>query len=141
MGVVRVSRQRLREHMMSVDESVGPRFSDRQEGEGMNVDDEFVAQIANRCVELREIHRLSLQEAGDRAGFTKSHMWEFEQGRSANPSIRMLLGLARAYSVSLDYIIGASTKVPPLDPIALRIAGDIDQALRMARRRVERRGK
>jgi transcriptional regulator with XRE-family HTH domain len=96
----------------------------------VKTDDFVVAEIADRCAQLREIHRLSLQEVADRAGFTKSHMWEFEQGRSSNPSIRMLLGLARAYGVSLEYIIGASTKMPPLDPEALRIAADIDRLLR-----------
>lgn len=99
-----------------------------------DVDDKLIAQIAARCAKLREAHGLSLQESGDRAGFTKSHMWEFEQGRATNPSIRMLLGLARAYGVSLDYIIGISTGEPPLDPDAIRIAADVDRLLRKARR-------
>jgi transcriptional regulator with XRE-family HTH domain len=72
---------------------------------------------------------LTLQEAGDRAGFAKSHMWEFERGRAVNPTIRMLLGLARAYGVSLEHIVGISTGEPPLHPDALRIAGDIDRLL------------
>lgn len=99
----------------------------------LTVDDKLIAEITARCVKLREQRDLSLQEAGDRAGYTKSHMWDFEQGRAVNPTIRMLIGLARAYGVSIDYIIGASTSVPPLDPEALRIAGDIDTALRKAR--------
>jgi transcriptional regulator with XRE-family HTH domain len=57
-------------------------------------------------------------------------MWEFEQGRAVNPTIRMLLGLARAYGVSLDHIIGISTGEPPLHQDALRIAADIDRLLR-----------
>lgn len=97
----------------------------------IEVDDKLVSQIAARCAALREKRGLSLDEAGERAGFTKSHMWEFERGRAANPSIRMLFGLARAYGVSLDYIIGISTAVPPLDPDALRIAADIDRLLRV----------
>ena len=99
----------------------------------MNVDDEMVAGIASRCRDLREQRALSLQEAGDRAGYTKSHMWEFEQGRAVNPTIRMLLGLARAYGVSMHYLLGADTKTPPLDPDALRIAADVDRLLRRAR--------
>lgn len=100
----------------------------------LDVDDKLIAQIAARCVALREERGLSLQEAGDRAGFTKSHMWEFEQGRAVNPTIRMLLGLARAYGVSLEHIVGISTGKPPLDPDAIRIAADIDRLLRKARR-------
>jgi transcriptional regulator with XRE-family HTH domain len=101
----------------------------------VDIDDKLIAQIAKRCADLREKRNLSLQEAGDRAGFTKSHMWEFEQGRSANPSIRMLLGLARAYGVSLDYIVGLNTAEPHLHPEALRIAGDVDRLLRNSGRR------
>lgn len=99
----------------------------------MEVDDELISAIASRCRDLREQRGLSLQEAGDRAGYTKSHMWEFEQGRSTNPTIRMLLGLARAYGVSMHYLLGADTKQPPLDPDALRIAADVDRLLRKAR--------
>lgn len=94
------------------------------------IDEKMIAGIAHRCATLRTNRCLSLEEAGKRAGFTKSHMWEFEQGRAANPTIRMLLGLARAYGVSLGYIIGERTNVPPIDSDALRIAADIDRLLR-----------
>lgn len=93
------------------------------------IDDQLISEIATRCAALREKRGLSLQEAGDRAGFTKSHMWEFEQGRAVNPTIRMLLGLARAYGVSLEHIVGVSTGEPPLNPDALRIAADIHNLL------------
>jgi DNA-binding XRE family transcriptional regulator len=42
---------------------------------------------------------LSLQEVADRAGITKSHMWEIEQGRSANPTIRTVYGLSKALGI------------------------------------------
>jgi len=42
---------------------------------------------------------LSLQEVADRAGITKSHMWELEQGRSVNPTIWTVYGLSRALGV------------------------------------------
>jgi transcriptional regulator with XRE-family HTH domain len=96
----------------------------------VDVDDKLIAEIAARCVALREKRGLSLQETGDRAGYTKSHIWEFEQGRAANPTIRMLLGLARAFGVSLEHIVGMSIGEPPLHPEALRIAADVDRLLR-----------
>ncbi len=99
----------------------------------LDVDDKLIAQIAARCVALREKRGLSLQEAGDRAGYTKSHMWAFEQGRAVNPTIRMLLGLARAYGVSLEHVVGISTGEPQLHPDAIRIAADVDRLLRKAR--------
>jgi DNA-binding XRE family transcriptional regulator len=42
---------------------------------------------------------LSLQEVADRAGITKSHMWELEHGRSVNPTIWTVYGLSRALGV------------------------------------------
>jgi DNA-binding XRE family transcriptional regulator len=42
---------------------------------------------------------LSLQEVANRAGITKSHMWELEQGRAVNPTIWTVYGLSRALGV------------------------------------------
>lgn len=42
---------------------------------------------------------LSLQEVADRAGITKSHMWELEQGRAVNPTVWTVYGLARALGI------------------------------------------
>ncbi len=39
---------------------------------------------------------LSLDAVGASAGCTKSHIWEMEQNRSANPTVMMVDGLARA---------------------------------------------
>jgi DNA-binding XRE family transcriptional regulator len=49
--------------------------------------------------EEREKLGLSLQEVADRAGITKSHMWEMEQGRSVNPTIRTVYGLSKALGI------------------------------------------
>jgi DNA-binding XRE family transcriptional regulator len=42
---------------------------------------------------------MSLQDVADRAGITKSHMWEIENGRSVNPTIRTVHGLAKALGI------------------------------------------
>lgn len=47
----------------------------------------------------REKQDLSLQEVADRAGITKSHMWELEQGNAVNPTVRTVYGLAKALGV------------------------------------------
>lgn len=39
---------------------------------------------------------MSLDEVGQAAGCTKSHVWELEQNRTVNPTIMMVDGLARA---------------------------------------------
>ena len=50
-------------------------------------------------VDERARLKLSLQDVADRAGITKSHMWELEQGRSINPTVRTVHGLAKALGI------------------------------------------
>jgi len=85
--------------------------------------------IAKRCAKLREERNLSLQEVADRAGLSKSHVWELEQGRSRNPTVDTAVRLARAFGVTLDYMAGLSEIGPSLHPEALRIACEIDVLL------------
>lgn len=87
-------------------------------------------QIARRCVLLRGERKLSLQEVADRAGLSKSHVWDMEQGRARNPTVDTAVRLARAFGVSLDYMTGLSDNAPTLHPDALRIACEIDALLR-----------
>lgn len=90
----------------------------------------IVATIARRMRELREERGLSLQEVADRAGLAKSHVWEIERGRSANPTIATTVGIARALGVSLDHLTGLSSARADLHPEALRIACEVDALLR-----------
>lgn len=55
--------------------------------------------LAARIKQLRSDLRLSLQEVADRAGITKSHAWEIEQGRAVNPTVQTVHGLASALGV------------------------------------------
>lgn len=64
--------------------------------------------------------KLSLQDVADRAGISKAHMWEIEQGRSVNPSVRTVYGLAKALGVSfVSMAAGAlnDTQRPP-EPVS-----------------------
>lgn len=90
----------------------------------------IVATIASRMREIREARGLSLQDVAERAGIAKSHVWQIEQGRSANPTIATTVGIARALGVSLDYLAGLSSARPDLHPEALRIACEVDALLR-----------
>lgn len=92
--------------------------------------DDVAASMAKRCRDLREKRDLSLQTVADRAGLSKSHVWELEQGRSRNPTVDTAVRLARAFGVSLDYMTGLSSDAPTLHPEALRIACEIDVLLR-----------
>ena len=46
--------------------------------------------------ECREKMNLSLQDVADIAGMSKAHVWDMETGKSWNPSIQTILGLAIA---------------------------------------------
>lgn len=50
--------------------------------------------------DLREVRGLSLSQAAKLAGCTKAHIWDMEQGKAINPTVKMLAGLGRAYGLS-----------------------------------------
>jgi transcriptional regulator with XRE-family HTH domain len=101
---------------------------------GSDTAEDIAATIATRCIKLRVERKLSLQEIADRAGLSKSHVWDLEQGRSRNPTVDTAVRLARAFGVSIDYLIGIGTTQPDLHPEALRIACEIDALLRRKRK-------
>jgi transcriptional regulator with XRE-family HTH domain len=62
--------------------------------------------------------RMSLDEVGRAAGLTKSHVWELEQGRARNPTIKAIHGLSIALGVPFVHLSQAalnSTKGPTHD--------------------------
>lgn len=72
-----------------------------------------VRPLAEEIREARNGARLSLQEVADRSGFTKSHVWELEQGRSRNPTVLMLAGLSRALGVPFHRLAEAALLSAP----------------------------
>ncbi|HEY1980708.1 MAG TPA: helix-turn-helix transcriptional regulator [Xanthobacteraceae bacterium] len=46
----------------------------------------------------------SLQDLAERAGITKSHLWDLEQGRSVNPTVKTIHGLAEALGHTFAYM-------------------------------------
>lgn len=51
--------------------------------------------------EMRERRGLSLSEAGELIGCTKSHVYDMEHGNARNPTIQILAGIAAAYEIDL----------------------------------------
>ena len=91
---------------------------------------DIAKRISRVMIERREAMQLSLQQVADRAGLTKSHIWDMEAGNAKNPTLNAMTGISRALGVSLDYLIGATNSLPDLHPEALRIAIEIDTILR-----------
>lgn len=82
-----------------------------------------------RIAETREARRMSLQEVADASGFTKSHVWELESGRSRNPTVRAVWSLASALGVSPAYLLGLDDRKSMLDPLAHQVAVIINTEL------------
>ena len=80
---------------------------------------ENVLTLGEELLAARQRSRMSLQEVADRSGFTKSHVWEVEKGRSRNPTVGMISGLSKALGVPFLRLAQAalnSSEAPPLSP-------------------------
>ncbi len=68
-------------------------------------DKAYVAAITGRRIRtLRQRLRLTLDEAAAQAGISKPYLSQVERGH-ATPSLRSLIGIARALGVALQYFI------------------------------------
>lgn len=88
-----------------------------------------MAAFQKRIADTREARRMSLQEVADASGFTKSHVWELEQGRSRNPTVRAVWSLAAALGVTPAWLLGLDDNHSQLDPLAHQIAVIINTEL------------
>lgn len=88
------------------------------------------AQLGERVKGHRKALGLSLEEVGNRAGLTKSYVWEIERGSSKNPTVAAVWGLASALGVSPETLLGLRTDKPTLSPFAIKIATMIDAQMK-----------
>ncbi|MFJ6695213.1 helix-turn-helix domain-containing protein [Streptomyces sp. NPDC091272] len=95
-----------------------PRLEDAADGSG-NSPDELPA-VAPHLRELRRRSGLTLEAAARRAGLSPAHLSRLETGRR-QPSLPMLLALARVYGTTVSALLGES----PGDRDAVLRAGDM----------------
>ena len=69
-----------------------------------------MATFGKHITARRQALRLSLQDVADRAAISKAHLWSLEQGRSDNPSIGTVCGLAVALDVDPMTLAAASVQ-------------------------------
>ncbi|MED7947994.1 MULTISPECIES: XRE family transcriptional regulator [unclassified Streptomyces] len=81
---------------------------------GDQFDDHDVAGLAARLREHRLGSRLTLEVAAARVGLSQAYLSRLETGRR-QPSLPVLLGLARAYGTSVSGLLGESLVEP--DPV------------------------
>ncbi len=65
--------------------------------------------LGSRVKELRAEAGLTLQQVADRAGCTKSYIWEIENGRSVNPTIKQVTRLCRAFGLPITEFINGNS--------------------------------
>lgn len=92
-------------------------------------DDFDAVAFGQRIRTLRKLRKMSLEDVGSVAGFTKSHVWELETGRSRNPTVRAVWSLARALGVTPAHMLGISPDGLALHPTAMEVACLVDRAL------------
>lgn len=64
--------------------------------------------LALKMKELRIKKGMSLQDVADKVGASKAHIWDLETARSKNPSIELVINLAKTFGVSVAELIGES---------------------------------
>jgi transcriptional regulator with XRE-family HTH domain len=83
-----------------------------------------------RIAELRRSRKESLQTVADAVGVTKTHVWELEKGRTENPSMAVIKGMADHFQVSIASLVGEDIRADDADQQLgrmFRLAGDLDK--------------
>jgi|SRR5262245_21783420 transcriptional regulator with XRE-family HTH domain len=75
--------------------------------------------LGARLKQLRFRKNRSLQDVADAVKASKAHIWEIEQGRSKNPSMDLLNGLADYFEVSVSYLVGENLDEEESDLVAM----------------------
>lgn len=65
--------------------------------------------IRDRIKTLRKNAKLTLDQAAEQAGLSKSYLWELENRDLPRPSAEKLAGLARSFNVTVDYLLGGES--------------------------------
>jgi transcriptional regulator with XRE-family HTH domain len=60
--------------------------------------------LDERLSALRERDGISLSKAARKIGITKAHLWDLEQGRSANPTLKTVLAICAVYDITVQML-------------------------------------
>ena len=83
-----------------------------------------------RIAELRRGRNESLQQVADKVGVTKTHIWELERGRTKNPSLSVIQGLADHFGVSIASLVDEDIDAADADQQLarmFRLAKDLEE--------------
>lgn len=105
--------------------------------------------LGARMAQLRLEKKESLQQVADAVGVSKAHIWELEKGRTKNPSMALLEGVADHFGVTIAFLIGEDVDAVDADQKLARMfrqakdLGEADLELldTMMKAMLQRRGK
>ena len=83
-----------------------------------------------RIAELRRVRNESLQQVADKVGVTKTHIWDLERGRTKNPSLTVIQGLADHFGVSIASLVDEDIDAADADQHLarmFRLAKDLEE--------------
>lgn len=92
--------------------------------------EDAIASLGKRVEARRKAMGLTLEQVAERAGMSKSYVWEIENGKNKNPTIRTAWQLGGALGWTLSEVVGVWEHSDLLHPEAMRIAVQVDWLLR-----------
>ena len=63
------------------------------------------ARLGKRLRAHRKSREESLQDVADAVKSSKSHIWNLESGREPNPTIGLLMAIAKHFNTSVDALV------------------------------------
>lgn len=88
--------------------------------------------MGKRVEARRKAMGLTLEQVAERAGMSKSYVWEIENGKNKNPTVRTAFQIARALGWTLTDVIGMWEHADLLHPEAMKVAVQVDWLIRSA---------
>ena len=72
----------------------------------------MATRLGEKIHELRKQQKLTLDALSEKAGLSKSYIWELENRESQRPSVEKLTALADALGVAVSYFIEEEINAP-----------------------------
>ena len=75
--------------------------------------------------ELRIAKNKSLQDVANAIGVSKAHLWDLEKGKSKNPSLDLITGLASYFKISVAELVGEDPNALNEEPELVALYRDL----------------
>lgn len=75
----------------------------------------MTSALGEKIQKLRKDKGLTLEQLADRAGASKSYIWELENKNPPRPSAEKLSKIAAELGVTIEYLLGQDQKVTEAD--------------------------